>query len=117
MEVISSGNAPELFLEDSRVPLKEDITINDVWHGTVWSNQEGWHNLILQDSTQLNFYISSKNEWSSLNLSNQAGRNLTYSSSAKSVESAVVKYHRVSPLLFFLVFLLASGTLWLLAKI
>jgi hypothetical protein len=117
VNVISAEKAPELFMDRIRVPMKEDVTIDNFWHSTVWVSKTGWHQFSLQDSTQLNFYVSDDNEWSTLNLSNQITRNKIYQSLPSANQPVSLAYKPISPLLFFLLFLFSSGTLWLLAKL
>jgi hypothetical protein len=115
--VSSSEKTPELFLDSIRVPLKEDVTINNYWHGEVWPTPAGWQAFTLQDSTQLNFYVSDNKEWNALKINNQILKNLNFEMADRSTRPPVLSYHLVSPLIFFLLFLLGSGLLWLLAKL
>jgi hypothetical protein len=112
-----SEKAPELSLDSIRVPLKEDVTINNYWHGEVWPTHAGWQAFTLQDSTQLNFYVSDNKEWNTLNINNQILKNLNFEMADRSTAPPVLSYNLVSPLIFFLLFLISSGLLWLLAKL
>jgi len=116
-EIISSSEAPELAYDSIRIPLKEDVGISQLWHGTVWVDHSGWHQLSLQDSTRFNFYVSAEKDWVTLNKTNLLLRNRTYRAEGRSGSSLITGYRPVSPLLFFLLFIFASGVLWLLAKL
>jgi len=115
-QVISSDEAPELYYDSIRLPLKEDVTIDNVWHGTVWANHPGWHKFALQDSSQFQFYVSADSEWNDLRIANQIQENSAYQSKEELKNSLITEYQPISPFLFFLLFVLASGTLWLAAK-
>jgi len=116
-EVLSTTEAPELNFDNIRIPLKEDITVNQLWYGTVWAGASGWHQLSLQDSTKLNFYVSGKGEWQALRQVNQMQQNNTYLDSGDTFNQIVSEYQPVSMLLFFVLFILSSGGLWLLSKL
>lgn len=116
-QIIAAAEAPIVHFDSMRIPLKEDVTVNQLWHGTIWPDHPGWHQLTLQDSSHFNFYVSGANEWNALNLTNQALQNKISSTYGETQNKEISDYQPVSPLLFFLLFVLASGALWLLAKL
>ena len=116
-QVISSDEAPELYYDSIRLPVKEDVTIDNVWHGTVWANNSGWHEFALQDSSQFQFYVSTENEWNDLRIAKQIQENSHYQLSTEVKSQLITDYQPISPLVFYLLFILASGMLWLVAKV
>ncbi|HEY5825027.1 MAG TPA: hypothetical protein VIT44_11705, partial [Cyclobacteriaceae bacterium] len=84
---------------------------------TVWANRAGWHEFTLQDSSTFQFYVSANNEWNDLRAANQIRENSRYQSLNEVKSQLITDYQPISPLLFFLLFILASGTLWLVAKV
>jgi hypothetical protein len=116
-EVISSLEPPKLYYDSTRIPLKEDVVVENIWHGTVWADHAGWHEFQFQDSSVFNFYVSAPKEWEALRIANQISQNKAYHSSHEIRQTSITEYHPLSPLLFFILFLLASGTLWLAAKL
>jgi len=132
VEIISSNNTPTLFADSIRIPLIEDVSIDNLWHGKLWPGRVGWHSLLIpEDSTSANFYVSNHPEWSSLSLAHQLRLNRVVSEplippgmSVKIINlpspslPTKKKYanREVSPLVFFFLFILGSGFLWLAPK-
>jgi hypothetical protein len=88
-----------------------------VWYGKIWADQPGWCALnIKQDSSIHNFFVSSTGSWSKARVYNQQ-RALQNLSSRKTGSAEQLVQERISPLIFFGLFLLAAGFLWLALKI
>jgi hypothetical protein len=119
IEIISADKRPTLLADSIRVPLIEDVTIDNLWHGKIWTGRTGWHSLLIpEDSTRANFYVSGDMEWSSLSLAHQLNLNRIEGNSAVSLSAKKETARRnVPPILFFLLFVLGSGFLWLAPKI
>jgi hypothetical protein len=119
VQIISSGDEPELKTNSTVLPLQEDVLIDDYWHTTTWTDKPGWHALATQDSTSLHYYVSPENEWSTLRIANQQRQHASNESSAiTKKESTLTTEHKpISPLWFFVIFLMASGFLWLAPKL
>ncbi len=119
VEVISSNDEPELKSNTALLPLQEDVLIDDYWHTTTWTGKPGWHSLTTQDSTALHYYVSPESEWSTLRIANQQRQHAANKSSFIPKKEAVLttEHKPISPLWFFVIFLLASGFLWLAPKL
>jgi hypothetical protein len=119
VQVISSKDEPELKNNTTLLPLQEDVLIDDYWHTTTWTGKPGWHTLTTQDSTALHYYVSPENEWSTLRIANQQRQHVSNESSAitKKESTLITEHKTISPLWFFIIFLLASGFLWLAPKL
>jgi hypothetical protein len=120
MDVIAAQQEPTLKNDGTSLPLHEDVVIDDYWHGKTWAGESGWHRLTIEnDSTQLNYYVSNSKEWQSLRIAQQQTANrLLNQSSNRSHEMIDSKEHKpISLLLFFFVFLVAAGFLWLVPKL
>jgi len=119
LSVIAAEEEPVLKSEATQLPLQEDVIVDDYWHTTTWTGKAGWHQLETQDSTQLNYFVAATDEWQSLRIANQHrqhnSRSTSYSERTKRELISVAK--PVSPLLFFMIFLLSSGFLWLAPKL
>jgi hypothetical protein len=116
-KVIATEEAPELYYDKNRIPLKEDIEIENVWYGTIWTQKIGWYQLSTQDSSHLVFYVHAPNEWNSIRRESQIRENNLYMKKNK-VRNSITEFQAiVSPLLLFILFILASGGLWLTAKL
>ncbi len=119
VQVISSGDEPELKANSTLLPLLEDVLIDDYWHTTTWTGKPGWHLLTTQDSTALHYYVSPESEWNALRIANQQQQHLSNKPSivSKKESNLTTEHKPISPLWFFVIFLLASGFLWLAPKL
>jgi hypothetical protein len=119
IDVIAGEQKPTLLADSIGVPLTEDVTVDDYWLGKIWAGKRGWHSLFIpEDSTQLSYYASGNEEWRSLRMSQQAQENRLASSVHSNFKRLTYDEEvEVSPLYFFLLFLLAAGFLWLAPKI
>jgi len=118
-EIISSGDVPEVFLDSIRLPLIEDVVIDDYWHGRMPAGTPGWHSLqIKQDSTTKSFYINKQESWAakSLNAQMQANRLRDYDGDqpANKTKDAFMP---VSVWILFALMLIGFGYLWLEPRI
>lgn len=116
-KIVASGEEPTVSLDSIEVSLAEDPLIKNVWYGKVWAGQTGWNSIdIKQDSSQHNFFVSSVGAWDNLRIVNQqhAIQRLV-SQNTDSVSQLMHK--RVSPVIFFILFLLSAGFLWLAPKL
>ncbi len=111
---------PEAKTSTTYIPLQEDIHIDNRWHGSVRFNSPGWqaiHNTT--DSTSYTFYLSDKGEWNSLRIVHQmkllSNKVKGFHESAELMQNEEKK--NVSPWLFFSLFLLSAGFLWLAPKL
>lgn len=117
-EVISSSTEiPAIRYDSILIPLQEHVGIDQVWNGTIWTSHSGWQQLNLPDSSHFNFYVFGEGEWSTLHKMNLQHKNETYKAITESASSVITAYRPISLLFLFLLFVIASGTLWLLAKL
>jgi hypothetical protein len=115
--VTSFGEDFALHADGVRVPLEENIFVDDSWNGRTWAGKSGWHQLhIKHDATQLNYFVSEAGEWTSLMLANQMRENQVSQAPAITQQRIIVPAP-VPMLLFYLIFVFASAFLWLAPKI
>jgi hypothetical protein len=118
IEVISSGPEPEVFQNKTHVPLIEDLLINDVWRAKVWESEPGWHALTVKnDSARLNYYISTKNTWPSLKTANVIRQTLLHANHTGVKTSMREFYQPVALWIFYAMFLIGAGILWISPKV
>jgi hypothetical protein len=121
INVIASKQNPRLISDSALLTLREDVVIDDYWHGSTWTGKTGWHQFsISQDSTVKNYYVSDKSEWKSLRIARQQKANEVKSVKAfhsKQAEVTFTEKKLISPVFFFLLFLFSAGFLWLAPKI
>lgn len=117
---ILSEAIPQVKTSHSTIPLQEDIQIDNRWHGNVRFNSAGWksvHNST--DSTSYTFYVSDQEEWKSLRVVNQMKhlQNKAKGFRASAEIQQTEERKNISSWLFFSLFLLSAGFLWLAPKL
>ncbi len=121
VDIVASADQPQLTIDAVEIPLREDVVIDDFWHGRTWANEAGWHQLkIEQDSTLENFYVSAAGEWQALRITQQQKANELFSKTnlPDSKEEQIIREHKPIPLwVFYFIFLIAAGFLWLVPKL
>jgi hypothetical protein len=117
-EIISSAPEPELDQNGDRIPLIENPLIDNVWQGKIWEDQPGWHTMVIRnDSTRFHYYISEENSWSSLASFNTM-RQTSLSASSSPIKTISKEFYTSVPLwIFYILFLMGGGTLWLAPKL
>lgn len=116
IEVMSTSENVSLTADSIELPLKEDISIDNVWHARTWAAKPGWHVLETEDGTFLPYYVSDSNEWRPLALTNQLKANnhhKSFSQSPKKIEML----EEISPWIFYMIFLVTAGFIWLAPKL
>jgi hypothetical protein len=116
-DIISSGKQPLLKVDNISLPLTEDVYIDDLWHGAVWLEGNSWHDFTV-DSTKTSVHVSKDGTWRSVRESNNQKATAKHSESAN--ESSSVAYSKndnLPKIILFLIFILASGLLWLAPKL
>ena len=119
--LVAAADQPRLTTEDVEIPLREDVVIDDYWHGKTWADGAGWHQLAVErDSTIKNYYVSETREWKSLRTTQQQNANELFSKSKLSEinEVQIIAEQKPIPLwVFYIIFLFAAGFLWLVPKL
>lgn len=119
IEILSASSKPTLLADNVRIPLTEDVLIDDRWIGKAWFDKAGWHTITVpRDSSKVNIYVYHDDELSTVRLSNQKKLNsLRYASEEDKGSNITVGYEPVSQVWFFVMFLIAAGFLWLSPKL
>lgn len=119
VEVISSlDEAPTLNADQETLPLIEHIGVDNLWLGKTWAGEPGWHTFS-SDSSILHYFVSEPSAWKTLQVANQLKLNERESVN-KSVNSQPDTFHQqkpISSIIFYILFLVAAGFLWLAPKI
>lgn len=121
VNVVAANATPQLKNDGVLIPLREDVVIDDYWHGTTWAGEAGWHQFnIEQDSSNHHYYVSNPNEWQSLRIAqlHKVNEALSQKDSINKIDLSITKERQpVSLLIFFIIFLLSTGFLWLVPKL
>jgi hypothetical protein len=118
-EVLAASGKPSLIADSVRIPLTEDVLIDDRWIGKTWFDEPGWHTLAIpEDSTRVNLYVYKDDELRSVRLNTQQKLNsLRQVSNDSQAAGGSISYEPISSVWFFMVFLMAAGFLWLSPKL
>lgn len=118
IEIISPKQNLSLLDDSIRLSLMEDVSIDDVWHARTWGGKPGWHTLSTEDGASLSYYISRQADWKSLSMVNQLEENTFVNNrSQKNLGEAITTWKEIPPVLFYLIFLIAAGFIWLAPKL
>jgi hypothetical protein len=119
VKIISSGPEPVLLKDKIEIPLAEDALIDDVWYGKFWADEPGWHELtIAGDSSVVDYYVSEKGSWNSLVRMNTEIQTQIWSADTQQFQNTEVQILRPVPQwIFYLIFLLCFGFLWIAPKL
>lgn len=117
-QIISGEEKPDVEIDHIPLALTEDVLIDNIWYGKFWAGSPGWHQLLVQqDSTTLNFYVFRHGENASPSLTKQIDINARYASNQLGSFTSITETQKISIWIFFALFLLASGYLWLEPKL
>jgi hypothetical protein len=109
---------PDVVYNSMSIPLKEDVNIENLWHGKVWADKPGWHNItVANDTTSKPFLVHERNAWGTLRSVNTSVANEKFASLSTRKTPVQKQWQPVSLLPFYLTILLAAGFLWLVPKL
>ncbi|MEJ0032276.1 MAG: hypothetical protein WDO15_18765 [Bacteroidota bacterium] len=115
-DIISSGKQPTLRVDNTQLPLTEDIYIDDLWHGTVWFEGNQWHEMTA-DSTKTFVPVSKEGTWKAARAANNRKATQQNISNQNTDEVTATTDDNTIKLILFLIFLFSAGFLWLAPKI
>lgn len=115
--VIAAGEKPVVRFDSVDVPVFEDPIIGNVWYGKIWASRTGWNTVtIRQDSSQHDFFVSDEDEWKSIRAYNQQ-KSLQRIDVPHRSPADVEAEQPFSRLVFFILFMLGVGLLWVAPKL
>jgi hypothetical protein len=98
--------------------LKEDVSFDNIWHARTWAGTPGWHLLATGDGTSLHYHVSSPTEWNSLSRVNQQNENkISARQNLDRPSEKIDSREEIPPLIFYIIFLLATGFIWLAPRL
>ncbi len=118
IQIISSNDNPGMRDDSVQIPLREDVVVDNVWHGRIWGASKGWHTLQTENGASLSYYISQKENLRSLSIANQIETNRIWKNdSSKTSKDKALIWKDIPPMLFYLLFLISAGFLWVAPKL
>ncbi|SIR22156.1 hypothetical protein [Maribacter ulvicola] len=105
--------------EGNRVPLLQNSTVPFKYSGTTYPKKKGWNWLKIEaDSTlQFSYYVYKDKDWESLSASKNRAANAKQFGTEIKENRTVMVNRPISLLLFYILFLLGVGWLWLSPKL
>lgn len=116
--LMSSADRPAVSFDSTRLPLREDVLLDNLWGTTTWTDKPGWHSVQSTDGPVHSHYVFNDGDWSSLRNAQLIKANTKASrrqSIAPAAEAPGEKAY--PPVYFFIAFVLAAGFLWLAPKL
>jgi hypothetical protein len=111
------GINPRVIYNNNIIPLRENLHIDNLWHGRLWPDVTGWNTVLVeQDSSKFAFYVADGSEMKTVTAVQTIRANKTFASQTMNLPP-VKSYQPVSMVPFYLLFLLSAGFLWLAPKI
>ena len=120
LNVVAAKEDITLEADGVPLPLREDVVVDNLFHGKTWAGKHGWHQFKIKgDSIAKNYYVSQVNEWQSLRIAQQQKAN-EIRSKQMNYKSHIQKQIKLKPIqvwVFFIMFLLSAGFSWLAPKL
>jgi hypothetical protein len=118
IELISATENISLSADSLPLPLKEDVSFDNIWHARTWAGTPGWHVLRTGDGTSLHYYVSKPTEWKTLSRVNQQHENkISSRQDLDRLSEKIESWKEIPPLIFYILFLLGGGFIWLAPKL
>jgi hypothetical protein len=106
-------------LKGSKIPLKQNITISNLWTGTVYPREKGWQTLRLEkdNGSTLDYYVNDLEVWKPLIAEKTKLENTrNFNESVKAGKTRKTK-EPIDPIWLYGIFLICMGYLWLEPKL
>ena len=117
VEVISDAGPPVLRYQSQQLSVSENALIDDVWESKLWADRAGWQTISTGDSIQQNFYVSEKGSWDALAAANRIKINQLKSRSTDHRIFTSPGSRAISKWIFYALFLISAGALWIVPKL
>ena len=101
------------------LPLKQDVQLPSRWTSKFWAGEEGWHSLEVDDALLRYSYVYNESDWSVL----KAYRKMTNTRLFAKRDHDVIEqdtkftYKDISPIIFYIIFLISIAYLWIETKL
>lgn len=117
VEINSPAGEPDVFYNDIKMPVIEDLMIDGLWTAKLWTGREGWSHIAESGDTILDLYTSNKNEWRSLAVANALERTQQAASPLARPKPPAEILKPLPEWIFYCMYLLAAATLWVVPKL
>jgi hypothetical protein len=118
IKIISSGENFQLMDGSVQIPLREDISVDNVWHARTWASKKGWHTLQTSDGSVTPYYIQSRPSWKALAITNQIRINSeSVSGNTQKNPKPITTMKDIPQVIFYLTLIVSAGFVWLSPKL
>jgi hypothetical protein len=115
VEMVGPGPAGLSTASGALIPLAEDLQTDDLWRGSAWFSDAGWNTLTGKGLTS-SLFISRRGAWPAVRAEVQRHANALREGRPEG-STPSTRREDVPPILFFLIFVLSSGFVWLAPKL
>jgi hypothetical protein len=116
LQLISQQQRPNLVADSIEIPLREDAAIEDLWHGRVWLAEPGWHTLAVNGIAHP-YFVAASGKWEALAAAKRIRFNTLCSQKSTLPTISAFEWREIPMIYPFLLFLAATGFLWLAPKL
>ncbi|MFT5751336.1 MAG: hypothetical protein ACI86L_000837 [Dokdonia sp.] len=104
---------------NNQIALRQNLQLPDQWEGRVYPRETGWNRLMLkQDSTMtMSYYVGDSEDWEHIKAYDLRQENQRVFAGSSLMQGVISKLKPVARWWFFVVFILAMGSLWVLPRI
>ena len=108
----------EVKVEDIRVPIEQEWYLRNAYQFKCWPAKAGWNNVFVNEEIAGRFYAFDKSQWALKEKRELADLN-AFESELRAGEQRPIRFieTEISPWIFFVLFLLSMGGLWLEQRI
>lgn len=107
-------------IDKIELALKQDLQLPNRWFSRYWTGKAGWHEMTVEGiSPTSKAYVFDESDWNSMITSRRISANkiATRREIADFKENVKYTYHKISPILFYMIFLISIAYLWIEAKL
>ncbi|MBZ9651427.1 hypothetical protein [Psychroflexus montanilacus] len=120
-QIRTSLDDPRVLDQNHRLlPLKQDLTLAEVWSGKTFPKESGWQKLrVEQDSTfAFDYFVHNPEDWQTVKAYQNSLENQEFFQKESVIDKDFKKSPiAINPIWFYVLFLLAIGGLWLEPKL
>jgi hypothetical protein len=110
----------QVSIDNDKLPMKQDAQLPNLWTSIYWTNNSGWTAMNVNDTDFENYrYVFDENDWSSLISNRKSISNTMFAGITRQQIEETPKYanRELSPMIFYLLFLISIAYLWVETKL
>jgi hypothetical protein len=118
MNIVTGEESPSLLADSLDVALMEHPILDGLWSASIWHSRAGWHTVSTKTGDSLNYYVFHQSEWRNMRKARQQQENKRLSNREPGANASKMNDEEEYPqIIFYLLFLISAGFLWLAPKL